>query len=122
MTITEIPEGAVLIAGDDRRLLAVCVARAQHHRSYAGKPPSARLDTILSALAGSGHADSSHDDVAETGTTTEFLDVAAAARLLNCSTRTARRLAPKLGGRQVGGRWLIDRLAVEEHLAGSRQQ
>lgn len=41
------------------------------------------------------------------------------AALLGCSTRTATRLAPKLGGRLVGGRWLLDRQAVTEHTEGA---
>jgi hypothetical protein len=31
-----------------------------------------------------------------------------------------QRIAPRLGGRMVGGRWLLDRRAVEEHRDGSR--
>lgn len=41
-----------------------------------------------------------------------------AAALLGCSDRTARRLAPGLGGEKIAGCWMIDREALEEHIAG----
>ena len=44
------------------------------------------------------------------------------AAVLLADSDTARRLAPKLGGRNIGGRWLLDRHAVAEHLQGATAQ
>lgn len=41
-----------------------------------------------------------------------------AAQRLGCSPRTVRRLGSRLGGRKVGGTWVFDRRAVEEHAEG----
>ncbi|TBT83795.1 DNA-binding protein [Propioniciclava sinopodophylli] len=41
-----------------------------------------------------------------------------AAELLGVTPRTVRRMAAKLSGRNVGGRWLVSARAVREHLAG----
>jgi len=47
-----------------------------------------------------------------------WLSCGEAAALLGCSDRTARRLAPGLGGEKIAGCWMIDREALEEHIAG----
>jgi hypothetical protein len=47
-----------------------------------------------------------------------WLSCGEAAPLLGCSDRTARRLATGLGGEKIAGCWMIDREALEEHLAG----
>jgi hypothetical protein len=49
------------------------------------------------------------------------MPIAEAAEALGKSHRQTRRLAPKLGGQRVGRSWLVDRQAVEEHLAGRQQ-
>lgn len=49
------------------------------------------------------------------------LTVEEAMTLLGKSRRSVQRLAPRLGGRLIGGRWVLDRRAVDEHLDGERQ-
>ncbi|MEI7717714.1 MAG: helix-turn-helix domain-containing protein, partial [Mycobacterium sp.] len=48
------------------------------------------------------------------------LTVEEAMAVLGKSRRSVQRLAPRLGGRLIGGRWILDRRAVEEHHEGSR--
>lgn len=114
MTVYRMPAGALLIAGDDLVVIGYAIGRAQAHRRRNGLPPSRDLDRLGAALAASGQTDSEPDapGQAETVTTRD------AAALLGCSDRTARRLAPLLGGRRIGGVWQLDRAAVTEHRAG----
>ena len=46
--------------------------------------------------------------------------IAEAAVRLKLSVRQARRLAPDLGGQQIGGRWFVDELALREHIEGKQ--
>lgn len=120
--IAHLPAGALLLTAEDLGVVAYAVAAAQRSRRRNGLGPLRRLDALAAALdaarvAATGHADSEPDHTgdAETMTTTE------AAQLLGVSDRTARRLAPGLGGRRIGGRWHLDAAAVAEHVAGGAQ-
>jgi hypothetical protein len=53
-------------------------------------------------------------------TNRRWLTTRAAAELLVCTERHARRLAPMLDGDYSTGRWLIPEDAVLEHMEGSR--
>ena len=44
-----------------------------------------------------------------------------AAATLGLSQRQTRRRARELGGRKVGGRWLLDEQAIDEHVEGQRK-
>ncbi len=124
MTVARVPHGALLIAGDDLALIAYAVRRAVRGRASDRLSPIPRLDALAEALAASaaltspvaatGHADTAAHPTGDDGrmTTTDV------ARMLGCSERTARRLAPGLGGRRIGGRWHLDAAAVAEHIAG----
>jgi len=46
--------------------------------------------------------------------------VAEAARQLGLSERQTRRRAPQLGGKRIGGVWLIDQDAIAEHKEGQK--
>lgn len=112
---------AVILTGDAVAAVAEAVRVAQHARKRDGLLPSmawARLEVVLAGpVAEVGQTDSPDSPVGEHG----YMDAAAAAELLGCSERTARRLAPKLGGQKRAGVWLIDSIAVREHLDGSRE-
>jgi hypothetical protein len=41
-----------------------------------------------------------------------------ASRQLGLSPRQTRRLAPKLGGKLIDGRWRLDQAAIDDHLNG----
>lgn len=115
MSLYRLPAGAVLLDGEALVLAGYAVESAQRHRIRNGLPPLPGLDRLRAVLTAPGHPDAVPDAPCdpETVTTRE------AAALLGCSERTVRRLAPLLGGRNVGGRWLLDRAAVHEHRAGA---
>lgn len=117
MTIYKVPPGALLLDGPALAVVAYSVAVAQQARRRNGRPPLAALDALASTLAAAGQADEDQDHHGDA----EYMTTDDAARLLGISPRTARRLAPGLGGRKVGGRWLVDALAVREHLDGRNQ-
>lgn len=114
MSVLRLPVGAVLLTGDAVAAALYAVDMAQRLRACNGYPPSRALARLRLELAAPGHPDTPAEPVGdpETVTTRE------AAALLNVSERTARRLAPRLGGRNVGGRLLFDRRAVLDHIEG----
>ena len=114
MSIYRLPAGALLLDGSALEVARYAVEVAQRARARNGLPPSAQLAQLGAALAAAGPADAVDDDPVQPDamTTTE------AAAQLGCSARQARRLAPRLGGQLVGGRWLVDRVAVSEHIEG----
>ena len=102
MSVYRLPAGALLLTGTALEACRYAVAVAQRARARNGLPPSTQLAQLGEALAAAGQTDSPAEP----------------AGLLGCSERKARRLAPQLGGRLTGGRWLLDRVAVTEHLEG----
>lgn len=112
--------GAVVISGSMLTTLRQVVLIAARTRQRSGLPLSAHHHALLDAVAtatGQPDTTSGHDRdpwVHEAPTVT----VAEAASRLGVSERTARRMAPRLGGRRIGGRWLLDTQAITEHLEG----
>lgn len=111
-----IPEGAVLLAGADLAVARQAVKDAQRYRYLSGRPPSLAYDKFADALgmSATGQTDTPESAVEDSG----YMSTEAAAEVLNCSTRQVRRLAPKLGGQRIGGRWLLDNSSVQEHREG----
>lgn len=103
----------LLLTGDAIGALAYAVAVAQRARARNGLPPSRALSALASAA---GQQDT--EPTPELDTDEELITTQEAAQMLGCSNRQARRRAPQLGGRLTGGRWLLDRRAVLEHLEG----
>lgn len=110
----------VLLTGSaiDTALYAIEVA--QRARARNGLPQSRSLAALRDALAARGQGDASREAEVDSGVMEQVVMVTTqeAARLLGCSQREARRKAPKLGGSLAGGRWLLDRQAVIEHIEG----
>lgn len=120
MTVYRLPPGAVLLTEADLDICRYAVDVTQRARARNGLPPSSALARLAAALAAPGQTDSTNEPTEHDGHQDEVgrdepITVAAAAELLRCSTRTVRRLAPRLGGRRVGGQWLLDSVAVTEH-------
>ncbi len=115
MTAYRLPPGAVLLDGADLAVVRYAVEVAQRARRRNGLPRSTALAQLADALAVPGQTDAPDEAPGEA----EYMSTHEAATLLGCSERQARRLAPALGGRLVGGRWLLDRVAVTEHLEGT---
>lgn len=111
--IQRLAPGVLLLTGDAVQAVAYAVTVAQRARQRNGLPPSRGLAALLAAT---GQPDTRPAPTLETEP--EWITTEEAARMLNISNRQARRLAPALGGRLTGGRWLLDRRAVTEHQEG----
>jgi hypothetical protein len=114
VSVYRLPAGALLLTGTALEACRYAVAVAQRARARNGLPPSTQLAQLGEALAAAGQTDSPAEPAGQPDNVT----TSEAAALLGCSERKARRLAPQLGGRLTGGRWLLDRVAVTEHLEG----
>lgn len=117
MTAYRLPADAVVLTGTALVAARFAVQVAQVARRRDGLPASTALADLEAALSMSpaGHADTPRELVGEA----DYMTTDEAADQLGCTERHARRLAPLLGGRLVGGRWLVDRVAVVEHIEGS---
>ena len=114
MTAYRMPAGAVLLDGSALDAARYAVDVAQRARARNGLPRSVALARLAEALAAPGQEDSPDEPAGQP----DLVTTEQAAEVLGVSLRSARRLAPRLGGRLVGGRWLLDRQAVAEHLEG----
>jgi hypothetical protein len=103
-----------------RDALLVSARTRQRNGLPVGAHHAALLAAITEAMAVNGQSDGreslprqadSHDEL-------PTVPLAEAARRLGRSRRQTRRLAPRLGGRRIAGRWLLDDLAIREHLEG----
>jgi hypothetical protein len=96
---------------------------AARARRQNGLPNSAAHLALAKALNSAMSADG-HSDVREIEPEHDYsyaqptVTIAEAARQLGLSERQTRRRAPQLGGRRVGGVWLLDQIAIDEHKEG----
>lgn len=96
---------------------AVVVAITARHRNGLRVPP--HLAELAAELADSGQSDGKALGDSNTETRhTRWITTEEAAQMIGCSNRQARRLAPQLDGKLAGGRWLLDRDAVLDHIEG----
>lgn len=116
MTAARVPDGAVILT--DRALAVVTYAliMTQRQRAKEGRPPLAEIAALLDIMSAPGQSDSPED---ATGDPEEVMSTDQVASFLKCSPRTVRRLAHRLGARQIGGRWVYDAQAVREHHEGT---
>ena len=117
--IARVPAGAVLLSGADLETALYAIREAQQRRRSNGLSPSVQLQLLRDAMAEAGRPDVADGKAGESEPVFDNLTIAEAATLIGCSPRHARRLAPGLGGRRVGGQWLLDRLSVLEHVNGA---
>ena len=113
---------AILLQGPAVDAVAYAIKVAQRSRRRNGLPDSGALAALSRAFespSAAGQSDSTACSNVDTGSVDEWITTDAAAPLLGCSSRQARRLAPSLGGRLVGGRWLLDPQTVREHIEGT---
>ena len=106
----------VLLTGPSIQAVLYAVEVAQRARARNGLPPSRALVALAAAVSPPGQVDIAVEPTGQS----EEVTTAQAASMLDCSARTARRKAPQLGGRLVGGRWLFDRQAVADHNEGDQ--
>lgn len=111
MATYRIPEG-VLVTGSDVGAIRLAIRRAYLDCRRNGLPIPPAWDRLSASLAGVGQSDRESE---ATGHADE-VSITEAARLLGCSARTARRLAPALGGRKHAGVWLVRAGAIHDYL------
>jgi hypothetical protein len=113
----------VNLAGDDLHAAYYCAAEVTRSRRRTGQPIPVwlrwhydRLDTAfrMSDLGQESDCDTGQLDQDKLITAREV------GAILGCSKRQAQRLAPGLGGRIVGARWLLSQNAVLEHAKGKQ--
>lgn len=107
----------LLLTGDAIELAAAAIAMAIQYRALEGRPPHRGLQSLLAECRPRPQGDKL-DEAAGHPETARMVPSAEAAEVLGLSPRQARRLAPKLGGQLVAGRWLVDRDALLEHRQG----
>lgn len=113
----------VILTGPAARATAQAVLIAIRARRLSGYA-SGHLDSIAEALVtASGQPDGRIEPNADSVDVPDIpptVPVEDAARTLGLSKRQTRRLARNLGGRLIGGRWLLDAQAVTEHAEGQQ--
>lgn len=73
---------------------------------------------LAAAMAAAGHSDIDKTSISKAVPMQPTMPLAEAAERLGISTRQARRIAPKLGGRKIAGRWFVDEIALRQHIEG----
>ncbi|MFI7002513.1 hypothetical protein [Nocardia sp. NPDC050175] len=109
--------------GVDLRLAYWLAASEITRRKRHGLPVPQRLRAHIRALglllpSANGPADTAIPAASEAARPDRWLSTAEAAAALACSTRHIRRLGHRIGGHQVGHRWLFDLDAITEHKDG----
>lgn len=118
--------GVVVLSGDALKTARACVRIAILARQRSGyttgtyEALAAQLGAAMSAAGQSDVRPSAVCDAAPVQLTPDMPLAEAAAELGLCDRQT-RRLAPRLGGQKISGRWFFDRSAVREHIEGSKQ-
>ena len=116
--------GVVVLSGPALKAARDCALIAAKHRKRSGiscQNYEALACELAAAMAASGHSDvrspSIRKAVPVEQPTVPADEVAAR---LHISDRQARRLAPRLGGRKIAGRWFVDETALREHIEGKQ--
>ena len=118
--------GAVVVLTDPALRSALeCAVIAIKHRSLSGlpnKPYEELAGELHAAMSAAGQSDVPKPATRHPVSVVQpTVPISKAAARLGLSPRQARRLAPRLGGEMIGGRWFVDELALREHIEGGRQ-
>lgn len=116
MTVQHLAPGVVLLTGRsiDAVRFTVRVTIAARQRNGQRIPPE--ITELARELAVFGQQDTAGEITNNSEMQADWISTQEAARMLGCSHRQARRLAPELDGTLHAGRWLIDRAAVTAYL------
>ena len=113
---------AVILTGAAARCALQAALIAIRARRTNGLPASDTYQELATALArvesASGHSDIREEVGAQDISLGPTVPLTKAAARLGLTDRQVRRLAPRLGGRKICGRWLIDEQALEDHIQG----
>jgi hypothetical protein len=114
---------AVVLTSDWLHTTLQAVLIASRSRRHNGLPNNAAHAELAGALA-DAMAAHGQSDVPQPEGLQHFpqeqptVTVDEAAEQLGLSRRQTRRLAPRLGGKLIAGRWLLDQVAITEHMEG----
>ncbi|RDH75505.1 DNA-binding protein [Mycolicibacterium moriokaense] len=118
-------DGVVILTGRALRTTLSATLTTIRSRRRTGSPNDeyeVLAGEIIAAMAAAGqtdvHSPTISHPVPEQPTVPITQEVA---DRMNVSLRQARRLAPQLGGKKIGGRWFVDEAALREHIEGRRQ-
>jgi len=116
---------AVILTGGAARAALQAALIAIRARRANGLPDSEMYRELARALAqvesANGHSDIRERVVVEHLSVGPTVPLVEAAARLGLSDRQLRRLAPRLGGKKIGGTWLVDEQALEEAIEGRKQ-
>ena len=116
---------AVILTGESVEAALQAVLIAVRARTRNGLSNSATHLALAKALT-TAMAANGHSDVGEPAELHHYpqavptVTVAEAAKQLGLCERQVCRLASKLGGRKIGGRWLLEQEAIDEHKEGQK--
>jgi hypothetical protein len=111
--------GCVIVTGPALNACADAVLIAIRSRRLSGFPHSKVLEDLAAAFIRAsvgGHVDVPDVVIPASSPTVPINDDLA--KRMNLSKRQIRRMAEKLGGQIVSGRWLLDEQSIQEHLEG----
>ena len=112
----------VILSGPELKAILECVLIAIRHRRRDGLPYrayEALACELHEALSAGGQSDVRLRPISKpVPVEPPTVPIAEAAERLDVSDRQARRLAPKLGGQRIAGRWFVDELALRQHTEG----
>lgn len=109
---------AVILTGAGVEVALHAAIKLERARRRNGLPTSGDLDELIKGcMAARGHSDvRKTPDPALSVEERPTIPIEEAATMLGLSHRQTRRIAEtKLGGRIIGGRWLLDKQAIIEH-------
>jgi hypothetical protein len=118
--------GAVILSGEWLEAARQAVLIAARARRHNGLPSSATQTVLACALNTAAMSAGGQSDVRKTEILQAIprqqptVTINEAAQQLGLSDRQTRRLAPQLGGRKIGGHWLLDQDSITEHQRGYR--
>lgn len=114
--------GVVVLSGSALRTTTLAVLAGIEWRRSKRRPFDAQEAVaceLLEAMAAAGHSDVRLPPISDAGPVEQpTMPITEAATRLNISTRQARRLAPRLGGQLIAGRWLVNETAIAQHIEG----
>ncbi|MHA7650144.1 hypothetical protein ACX9NE_10415 [Mycobacterium sp. ML4] len=111
--------GVVVLSGPALRAALQAALIATRNRRLSGLPTDtfeALACELSAAMSAARQSDVRKSAISDTSPMPPTVPLDQAATQLGVSTRQAARLAPRLGGRKIAGRWFIDEMALQEHL------
>ena len=117
--------GVVVLSGPALKAARDCALIAARHRKSCGVPfrtYEALACELSAAMSAAGQSDVRAPAISKAVAVEQpAMPLDKAAVRLGISVRHARRLALRLGGRKITGRWFVDETALNEHIGGKRK-